>query len=140
MMEVVRGAMVTVATLLAACGPASPPGEEPTPRPGTPSPLEGEVVITERDSGEHVRVTTAARPVLRLDSAYLWEEPRIEGDPIELVRVDYFQDPGFFEWELRPAGPGTTVIRSSGERDCPPGSPCPEEPFEFEVILTVVEA
>lgn len=139
--EMLRGLTMAIAAfLLAGCAPETPLGEEPSPRPGTPppTPQEGEAVITERDSGEHVRVSLGARPVLRLDSAYVWEEPRADGDSIELIRVDYFRDPGFWEWELRLLGPGTTVIASTGVRECPPGSPCPDEPLDFEVTVTVV--
>lgn len=137
-----RGALLTVAVAtLAACAPEPSPRQEPTPVPGTPPPVteEGQVVITEAHAGERFRVALEARPLLRLDSAYVWEEPRTEGDAVEPVRVDYFQDPGFFEWELQPVSPGTTVITSTGVRDCPPGSPCPEEVLEFEVTITVVE-
>lgn len=136
--------VIGVTSLLAACASETGTGDDPTTGPGrppdvtpAPTPLEGTVVITEVDSGERFVVSRRAHPLLRLTSEYLWEEPRAGEDSVELVRVDYFQDPGFFEWELRPVGPGTTVIIATGRRDCPPPeTPCPDEPLEFEVAVT----
>lgn len=137
-----RGVLLTIAVgALVACAPETPPTQGPAPQPGSPPPVteEGLMVITERHAGERFEVGLDAHPLLRLDGAWAWEEPRTEGDSVEPVRVDYFQDPGFLEWELRPVRPGTTILMSTGVRDCPPDEPCPDEVLDFEVTITVVE-
>ena len=133
-----RGVVLLLAMVaVAACAPDSPPAEEPTPVPGTPPPppQTGEVLLTEADDGARITVGPDAVVRLRLDSAYVWEEPRLEGDSVELVPVDYIQDPGFREWELHPRAPGTTVVAAAG--DCAPGADCPEDRLHVGFTVTI---
>lgn len=140
--RVVVRVVVPVAALTVVAGCAAQPGRGEGPgrspeAPASPTVEEDVLIITEADSGGRFLVSLDARVLLRLGNEYVWEEPRAEGRSVELIRVDYFQDPGFSEWEVRPTQPGTTVITATGMRTCPPGAPCPEDAFAFDVAVTV---
>jgi hypothetical protein len=121
---------------LAACGgDGSSPPETDT---GS-APAEAPEAITAEDSGRSLTVRTGAEVPLRLSSEYVWDEPTVEGDAVELQRVDYLQDPGFSEWIVLGVRPGTAAISSLGEPACAGQDGCPDEPVRFRVTITVAE-
>ena len=74
---------------------------------------------------------------LRLSGQYVWTEPTLDGDSVELARVDYFQDPGFSEWAVLAVQPGTATIAACGNPQCADQEPCPDGPLRFEIEITV---
>jgi hypothetical protein len=104
-------------------------GEESS-RAGRPAPP----TITEADSGESFTLMSEAS--LRLSGTYEWSEPTVGGDAVQLVRVDYVQDPGFVEWTVAPVQPGTATIAALGTPACPTPRPCPP-PLRFQIEITV---
>jgi|Tabmets5t2r1_1033131.scaffolds.fasta_scaffold00588_4 predicted secreted protein len=100
----------------------------PTPAPST---------ITEADNGESFTLAPGSETSLRLSGKYVWREPTVRGDAVQLTRVDYFQDPGFSEWTVLAVEPGTATIAAHGTPDCAGQEPCPDEPLRFELELTV---
>ena len=119
---------------LAACGGDGAGSSEPDT--GT-APADAPDAITAADSGESFALAAGAEVSLRLTSEYLWGEPVVEGDAVELARVDYLQDPGFSEWVVRGARPGTATISSLGEPACAGQHGCPDESARFRVTITV---
>ncbi|HXV34659.1 MAG TPA: hypothetical protein VD769_11670 [Gaiellaceae bacterium] len=93
--------------------------------------------ITAADSGRSFALDAGAEVPLRLSSEYLWSEPQVEGDAVELSRVDYLQDPGFSEWIVLGVTPGTAAVSSLGEPACAGQHGCPDEPVRFLVTITV---
>ena len=125
-------AAVATSLVLAGCGG----GAGQTPRDaGDPAPdgAGSGAVITEADSGTHVRLSPGEAVVLRLGGGYTWDDPESDGDSVELAPVDYFQDPGFREWAVQAIRPGTTVITAV----CTPAAECPEQLRTFELTVTV---
>jgi hypothetical protein len=70
--------------------------------------------ITEADSGESFTLAPGSGTSLRLSGDYDWSEPAVRGEAVQLARVDYFQDPGFSEWTVVAAAPGTATISARG--------------------------
>ena len=152
------GAALAVAGTAIACGDTS----DVSPTPGAAAPIPSEagptptpmtspstmLIITERDSGSTISVTTQTQASLRLSNQYVWDPPQVTGAAIELDPVQYFANPGFSEWSIRITGTGEATIASSGMPNpppaptCPPGtqslSPCPPAPHPFEVTITVL--
>jgi hypothetical protein len=132
------GAVLRVVPLLvvalAACGGDGPGGPE-TQTGGAPA--EPPEAITAADSGASFALAEGAEVPLRLSSEYVWDEPAVEGVAVELSRVDYLQDPGFSEWIVLGAQPGTATISSLGESACAGQHGCPDEPVRFRVTITV---
>jgi hypothetical protein len=93
--------------------------------------------ITEVDSGESFTLSPGSETRLRLSGQYVWSEPTVRGDAVELARVDYFQDPGFSEWTVLAVRPGTATIAARGAPDCPDRERCPDRPLRFEIEITV---
>ncbi|MGH3010447.1 MAG: hypothetical protein ACRDMY_01185 [Gaiellaceae bacterium] len=122
-----------VVLALVACG-----GDGDSAAPGEPSPPAPDV-IDAADSGQTFELPLAAETSLRLSSEYSWEEPELSGDAVELTPVDYLQDPGFSEWLVRGARPGSVTISSVGTPACAGQHDCPDEPFRFQVTITVAE-
>jgi predicted secreted protein len=102
-----------------------------------PPPLEAPRTITEADGGESFTLAVGAETALRLSSEYVWSEPTVRGDAVELARVDYLQDPGFSEWLVRALQPGTTTIAAEGTPACAGQEGCADEPLGFQVRITV---
>jgi hypothetical protein len=104
-----------VLPVLAACGGGGdePVAEQTASGPEAPVPEAG-AAITATDSGREFALAPGGETSLRLSSEYLWSEPVVEGDAIELSPVDYLQDPGFTEWLVRGLRPGTATISSLG--------------------------
>jgi hypothetical protein len=117
--------------LLAACGESGTgAGGDPTQAPDA---------ITAPDSGATFELAPGMETSLRLSSEYDWSEPVVEGAAVVLTPVDYFQDPGFSEWLVRAARAGTATISSVGEPACQGEHGCPDEPFRFQVRITIGE-
>jgi hypothetical protein len=125
-----------VVLALAACGGNGPAPPEADTR---SAPAEAPEAITAADSGGSFTLAEGAEVPLRLSSEYVWGEPAVEGGAVELSRVDYLQDPGFSEWIVRGAEPGTATISSLGEPACAGEHGCPDEPVRFRVTITVAE-
>jgi hypothetical protein len=130
--------LVVVLPLIAACGggdssPGSTTGEDAAPAPETGG------AITAADTGESFTLALGDETSLRLSSEYVWEEPAVDGEAVELSPVDYFQDPGFSEWLVRAARRGTVAISSLGTPACEGEHGCPDEPARFQVTITVAE-
>jgi hypothetical protein len=116
-------------------------GEEAARERGTgaaPSPRPAPRAITEADSGEAFTLAPGAETSLRLSGDYEWSEPAVEGEAVQLARVDYFQDPGFSEWAVLGVRPGTATIAARGTPACDPRSKaCPSAPLRFQVKIVV---
>jgi hypothetical protein len=131
--------LVCVAALLAVLADGC--GEEASREEGTGEmarpPRAAPPTITEVDSGESFTLSPGSGTSLRLSGQYVWSEPSVRGDAVELARVDYFQDPGFSEWVVRAVRPGTATIAARGNPRCAGQGRCPDEPLRFEIELTV---
>lgn len=123
-----------VVLVLMACG-----GESGEGRTGAQETGPGPGAITAADSGETFALAPGAETSLRLSSEYVWSEPVLEGDQVELSRVDYLQDPGFSEWLVRGVRPGTATVSSVGTPACAGQHGCPDEAVRFQVTITVAE-
>jgi predicted secreted protein len=102
-----------------------------------PQPRAAPETITEADSGESFMLRAVSETRLRLSGKYDWNEPTVRGQALELIRVDYFQDPGFSEWMLRAVRPGTATITARGTSACAGQEPCPAAPLRFRIEITV---
>jgi len=99
-----------------------------------PSPRE----ITEADSGESFTLATGSETRLRLSWDYVWSEPTVDGEAVQLARVDYFQDPGFSEWTVLAFRPGTATIAARGTPACAGRArSCPDAPLRFRVRIMI---
>lgn len=116
-------------------------GEETSREGGTgetaPPPRAAPETVTEVDSGESFTLSPGSETRLRLSGQYVWSEPTVRGDAVELARVDYFQDPGFSEWTVLAVRPGTATIAARGTPDCAGQERCPDGPLRFEIEITV---
>jgi predicted secreted protein len=127
-----------LAALLAAlangCGGEAPrEGGAGEPGPSTPAPS----TITEADSGETFTLAPGSETSLQLSGQYVWSEPTVRGDAVQLTRVEYFQDPGFSEWMVSAVQPGTATIAARGTPDCAGQAGCPEAPLRVQLEITV---
>jgi len=123
--------------LLGACGGESNevPADVRETQPGLIDPE----AITDSDSGGTFTLAAGTETSLRLSSEYVWDEPVVDGDAVELGRVDYLQDPGFSEWLVQAERPGTATISALGEPACAGEDGCPDTPLRFQVTITVAE-
>ncbi len=93
-------------------------------------------VLTDKDDGRTVSFAVGEETSLRLDSAWFWDEPLVQGDAVELTRVDYLTDPGFMEWIVTAQRTGTAVVTASGEPNCDDVSQCPPRSIEISFRVT----
>lgn len=123
----------------------APPTIRPSPtEPVTPtkgddmsqSPEPAPPILTDVDDGRSIGLALGAETSLRLDSAWFWDEPVIQGDAIELTRVDYFTDPGFTEWIVTARQPGDAVLTATGEPNCDDPSQCPPRTVDIRFQVT----
>jgi len=128
-------ALALVAALGGGCGdePSREGDAAETARPPRPAPQ----TITEADSGGSFTLDLGSETRLRLSGTYEWSEPTVRGKAVELTRVDYLQDPGFSEWTVVAARPGTARIATDGTPVCAGQKGCPDEPLRFQLELTV---
>ena len=118
-------AAAVAALALAACGggdggaPAvtAPPGAGAEPAPDA---------ITEAHAGATFALRAGDTVPLRLTSDVAWTGAEVDGGAVVLSPVDYFQDPGFREWEVRAVAPGTATVRAEGDG---------REPFEVVLVV-----
>jgi hypothetical protein len=95
-------------------------------------------VITQRDTGKTFTVRAGGELTLRLSTRWRWTEPRVKGAAVRLVRVDYFVDPGFLEWEVDARARGSARISAVGHlQDAPSCEPAPCSPRRFRVRVVV---
>jgi predicted secreted protein len=138
---VVRAAVLALVLLpLAACSgdEASGPAEEPSPSTSEPAPpRQSPQVLTEADSGATIALPTGGETSLRLSSDWVWSEPIVDGDAVQLAIVNYLQDPGFYEWVVTAMAPGEATITSSGTAACAGQDGCAVGPQDFQVRITV---
>ena len=69
----------------------------------------------------------------------MWEEPVVDGDAVQLVTVNYLQDPGFSEWVVMAVAPGEATITASGRAACAGQDGCADGPQDFQVTITVAQ-
>lgn len=94
-------------------------------------------VLTEADSGATIALPTGGETSLRLSSDWVWSEPVVDGDAVQLATVNYLQDPGFSEWVVTAVAPGEATITSSGTAACVGQDGCAGGPQDFQVTITV---
>ena len=93
-------------------------------------------VLTDEDDGRSVGLSLGSEISLQLDSAWVWDEPAVDGDAIALARVDYLMDPGFMEWIVTAQRQGIAVVTASGEPNCDDISQCPPRSVSFTIHVT----
>lgn len=93
-------------------------------------------VLTDEDDGRSVVLPLGSELSLRLDSAWFWDDPVVQGDAVELTRVDYFTDPGFMEWIVTTSQPGDAVLTTTGEPNCDDLSQCPARTIDIRFQVT----
>jgi hypothetical protein len=89
--------------------------------------------ITETDDGARIPLAVGSEIPWRLSSEWDWDQPVADGYPVELVPVDYLVDPGYREWLVVGASPGTAVLSVRGTGACGDPQACPDR----VVTLTV---
>jgi predicted secreted protein len=139
---VVRVAVLALVLLpVAACSgdDASGPAEEPSPSTSEPAPAprQSPQVLTEADSDATIALPTGGETSLRLSSDWVWSEPVVDGDAVQLAVVNYIQDPGFSEWVVTAVEPGEATISSSGTAACAGQDGCAVGSRDFQVRITV---
>jgi hypothetical protein len=93
-------------------------------------------VLTDEDDGRSVVLPLGSELSLQLDSAWVWDEPAVQGDAVALARVDYLVDPGFMEWIVTAQRAGTAVVTATGEPNCDDISTCPSRAVSFTIHVT----
>jgi hypothetical protein len=87
--------------------------------------------ITQADSGKAFSIPRGGEMVLRLSNRWVWSEPRSRSSAVDLLRVDYFVDPGFREWTIAARRRGRATITAMGHRGGLPG-----RRFRVTIIVT----
>ncbi|MGH3037103.1 MAG: hypothetical protein ACRDMU_07960 [Gaiellaceae bacterium] len=131
-------AVAIVPALFGACGEDASVGEgggESTAP--APPPKQAPQVITEEDDGSTVMLPVGGETNLRLPSEYVWGEPVVRGEAVQVARVDYLQDPGFSEWVVTAVAPGKATLLAAGEPACSGQEGCDETALVVEVTIAV---
>ena len=125
----------------AAPDPAEPDATSPeqvtpdaSPVPGGPAP-DTVAVLTEDDDGSEVALEVGERFALRFGHDWVWRAPQVDGAAVRVAPVQYESDPGFTEWSIEAAEPGTARIRVQGEPNCPDPGDCPPRTVELDVTV-----
>lgn len=109
-------------------------GSVPPGPPGPPGPSEtDEGVLTQDDDGRLVELAVDQEVPLRLDPAWTWDPPVADAVAVTLTPVDHLVDPGYVEWLVVGAEPGSATVTVSGEPACGDSVACPPR----EVVLLV---
>ncbi|MEU7005589.1 hypothetical protein [Streptomyces sp. NPDC046332] len=87
----------------------TPTAEEPT---GAPVPA-APAALTQEDTGRTFALRRGGTTQLRLSGRWREATPSVDGTAIVLVPVEYETDPGFRAWDVRAAGPGEAVLRTT---------------------------
>ena len=94
-------------------------------------------MITEEDDGSTVMLPIGGETNLRLSSDYVWGEPVVRGEAVQVARVDYLQDPGFSEWVVTAVAPGKATLLAAGEPACSGQEGCDDTALVVEVTIAV---
>lgn len=113
---------------------AAPTDDEP---PTSTEEASDRVQVDESDTGGTVAVTVGGTVTLRLDSAWRWSEPVVDGGQLLAVPVSYESDPGYQEWELDAQVAGRAEVTSEGTARCDDGEDCPDD-RTFTLTIEVV--
>lgn len=81
--------------------------------------------MTESDDGQLFTLALGQEASLRLDSAWLWDQPALDGAAVELTPVDYLVDPGVQEWLVTGVSGGAATLTAHGEPNCADQAACP---------------
>jgi predicted secreted protein len=132
-------AAALVPALFGACGGEDAPVGEGAGESTTPAlaPDQAPRVITEADAGSTVMLPVGGETSLRLSSDYVWNEPAVRGEAVQLARVDYIQDPGFSEWVVTAVAPGKATILAAGEPACSGQEGCDSTALVVRVTISV---
>ena len=134
--------MVVLAIFVAGCGsdearPSStaPSNDPPVSTTTEAPPGTAPEMLTEDDDGATVSLEPGAELPVRLGNDWVWDLPQVTGTAIELVPVDYAQDPGFTEWMVETRDAGISNVSIFGEPNCGDAAACAERivVFRFEV-------
>lgn len=117
-------------------GTAVPTPDQPDVTAGSTAVDPAPAVLTQDDDGSAVSLAAGGEVALRLDSAWSWGEPALDGDAVVLTPVDYFDDPGFVEWLVTGTSPGRTTLRAEGAPACGDPEACPPRELTIEVVVT----
>ena len=151
----VTAVVATLALVAVACGDdetpdggASEPPPVDTPEPDTPEPdttgapdgddgdlevPEGAELATEADDGTTVDLAVGELLVVRLDSAWAWEDPQVGDAGLEVTPVSHLVDPGFFEWQVTAHAPATDELRFAGTPNCADPDACPDRTVTLRI-------
>jgi hypothetical protein len=110
--------------------------DDPLPSSAQPAPMPAPAVLTQDDDGSAVSLAMGSEVSLRLDSAWSWSEPDLDGDAVVLTPVAYFDDPGFVEWVVTGTSPGRTTLRTEGAPACDDPAACPPRELTIDVVVT----
>lgn len=69
--------------------------------------------LTQEDTGRTFALRRGGTTQLRLSGRWREATPSVDGAAIVLVPVEYETDPGFRAWDVRAAGPGEAVLRTT---------------------------
>ncbi|MFA9431824.1 hypothetical protein [Egicoccus sp. AB-alg2] len=119
--------------------PASGDGPAPTVDDGDPASdlPEGATLVTEDDDGRTIPLTVGDLLVVRLSSAWSWDQAGATG-ALEITPVDHFADPGYAEWHVTAGAAGPAELAFDGSPNCADEQACP--PRTVTVSLDVLEA
>ncbi|MEU6987869.1 hypothetical protein ABZ946_31315 [Streptomyces sp. NPDC046324] len=91
---------------------ASTPTPAPEKATGTPVPA-APGVLTQEDAGRTFALRRGGTTRLHLSGRWREAAPAVDGTAIVLVPVEYETDPGFRAWDVRAAGQGEAVLRTT---------------------------
>lgn len=114
--------------------PDQPPANPPQP-PATRAPVPAPQIVTHDDSGETLSLALGREVRLRLDNAWLWNEPVVEGTAVGLVPVDYLVDPGYREWIVSGERTGRALVSARGEPNCADPQACPPTSVRLTLVV-----
>jgi predicted secreted protein len=93
--------------------------------------------LTEADDGATVEVAVGEQLSWQLTSAeYDWEQPVTDSDAVDVVPVDYLDDPGYQEWLLVGLTAGTAQVTVEGLPACGDEEQCPQQTVTVTVEVT----
>ncbi len=112
---------------------------DPTPQPTGTTGDGGEGdgdALTEQDSGAQLSLAVGEERPLQLGSAWSWAEPVVDGVAVTLTPVEFLVDPGYVEWLVTGAAPGTATLEVVGEPVCGDTTVCPPTTVTLDVEVT----
>jgi hypothetical protein len=107
------------------------------PAPGTGATLTAaDGPLTEEADGARLELAVGEEVSWQLSSDWEWDQPAVDGTGVELVPVDYFDDPGFREWLVVAAAAGTVTLTVEGLPACGDPATCPQRQVSLTVDVT----